>query len=294
MNINTTPLAMEIWTDPDARKQDPEQRALAVRLSISERCAGTRKQKENYAAALEYLNGVPLPYDCRLPDLPSECLEIERCAWRAFIDDLKLREVLSIEARNKLDEQLDAHRRGYGREGALPPFNEENVWSFFEQTCQNIPNLIKEALVEVFKWLTPGQRWTGCKTSDEFKVGAKVVLTYTAHANYSGGREVEYRSRGQVDALGNALSMLDGKGVRKSTVETGEDPKTCGAYSSAWNTAWGKGEVYEDAYLTAKPFQNQKVHITFKRLDLVAQINQAGAENVLREAGRKETRGFSH
>jgi len=292
MNINLNIHALTTWQDPNARLDEPA--AVALRLSIYERCAESRRLKECYAKALEYLVGVPLPYDCRVPKLEDECLEIERCAWRKFIDDLHLREVLSIEARTKLDKQLDEHTRGYGREQPLPPFTEENVFGFFEQTCANIPNLINEALQEVFKWLTPSQQWTGCKTSNEFKVGKKVVLCNVARPCYSGGLQVNYDRRPQVDALGNALSMLDGKGVRKNTCDKEQDRKLVGSYTDAWDHDWRQGRRYEDDYLIAKPFSNGNVHVTFKRLDLIEKINQAGADAVLQKAGREETRGFSH
>jgi hypothetical protein len=293
MNININNYAVTRWHDPSAQPPD-EPTAVALRLTISERCAETRLLKENYAKALEYLDGVPMPYDCRVPTLEDECLEIERCAWRKFIDDLHLREVLSIEARTKLDMQLDEHTRGYGREQPLPPFTEENVFGFFEQTCANIPSLINEALQEVFKWLTPSQRWTGCKTSNEFKIGKKVVLCYVASPCYSGGLQVDYDRRPQVDALGNALSMLDGKGVRKTQRDKEDDYKITGSYTDAWDHDWRQGLPYEDDYLIAKPFNNGNVHVTFKRLDLIEKINQAGAEAALQQAGREETRGFSH
>ncbi len=292
MNININNHALATWHDPNARPDESTE--VALRLSISERCAEVNRQKENYAKALALLDGVPLPYDCRMPSLEGECLEIERVAWRKFIDDLQLRPLLSIEARTKLDKQLDEHTRGYGREQPLPPFTEENVFGFFEQTCANIPNLINEALREVFKWLTPSQRWTGCKTSNEFKIGKKVVLCYVARPCYSGGLQVDYDRRPQVDALGNALSMLDGKGVRKTQRDKEEDYKTTGSYTDAWDRDWRQGLPYEDDYLIAKPFSNRNVHITFKRLDLIEKINQAGAEAALKEAGRQKTRGFSH
>lgn len=294
MNITTTPLAVTVWHDPNARSEEKEQRTVALRLSIAERCAGATRNKENYATALQYLAGVPLPYDCRLPSLQDECLEIERHAWRAFIDDLHLREILSIDARKKLDEQLSEHRRGYGKEAPLPPFEEGHVWGFFEQTCAAIPSLIQEALKEVFKWLTPGRAWTGCKTSDEFKIGKKVVVCRVAQLRYSHGMEVSYQYRAEVDALGNALSMLAGKGVRKSRAENEDERKLVGSYAAAWSFDWNESRLYEDEYLTAKPFQNGNVHITFKRDDLVAQINQAGAELILQKQGREESRGFSH
>jgi len=293
MNITATPLAVTVWKDPDG-KPPPEENSVALRLSIAERVAGVTRQKENYAAALEHLAGVPLPYDCRLPELAAECLEIERCAWRSFIDDLHLREVLSIEAREKLDAQLYEHRRGYGDKAPLPPFTEANVLSFFEQTCANIPNLIKEALREVFKWLTPSRRWTGCKTSNEFMIGKKVVLCGVASPRYGRGMDVNYHRRAEVDALGNALSMLDGKGVRKSRAEKEEDRKLTGSYADAWAYDWSEDRIYEDGYLTAKAFRNGNAHLVFKRADLIAQINQAGAEMALRQEGREKSRGFSH
>ena len=292
MNININNHALTTWHDPYARPDEPT--AVALRLSISERCAETRRHKENYAKALEYLADVPLPYDCRMPNLEDECLEIERCAWRKFIDDLHMREVLSINARNKLDKQLNENQRGYGREQPLPPFTEENVFGFFEQTCANIPNLINEALQEVFKWLTPSQRWTGCKTSNEFKIGKKVVLCYVASTGYGGELQVDDNRRAQVDALGNALSMLDGKGVRKTQRDKEDDYKITGSYTDAWDHDWRQGQTYEDDYLIAKAFQNRNVHITFKRPDLIEKINQAGAEAVLKKAGGQESRGFSH
>lgn len=294
MNLAATPTALTRWTDPNASREETEEKALAVRLSIGERCAAVRKQKENYATALTYLEGVPLPYDCRLPGLEDECLEIERCAWRAFIDDLHLREVLSIAARKTLDEQLDSHRDRCDRSKALPPFEEANVWGFFEQTCRDIPNLIREALAEVFKWLTPSARWTGCKTSNEFEVGKKVVLCGVARTSFSGRLETNHYHRGEIDALGNALWMLDGRGVRKSEARTPEEAKDCGPYWRAWSAAWGRGEVYEDDFLTAKAFKNGNAHLVFKRPDIVAKINQAAGEWVLQSGRREATRGFSH
>ena len=243
MNINLNNYAVTRWHDPSAQPPD-EPTAVALRLTISERCAETRLLKENYAKALEYLDGVPMPYDCRVPTLEDECLEIERHAWRKFIDDLQLRPLLSIKARETLDKQLYQNRRGYGDTQPLPPFTEDNVFGFFEQTCASIPHLIKEALTEVFKWLTPSQRWTGCKTSNEFKIGKKVVLCYVASTCYSGGLQVDYNRRAQVDALGNALFMLDGKGVRKTQRDKEDDYKITGSYTDAWDHDWRQGLPY--------------------------------------------------
>ena len=127
MNITIEPNAIALWRDPRASAEEKEQKAVALRLSIAERCAGVTRDKERYATALQYLEGVPLPYDCRLPTHVDECLEIERHAWRDFIDTLHLREILSVKGREKLDKQLNESHRGYGNEEPLPPFTEPNV-----------------------------------------------------------------------------------------------------------------------------------------------------------------------
>ena len=285
MNITTAPLAMQLWRDPDGSGETPEQKAVALRLSITERVAAVTRLKERYAIALDYLKGVPLPYDCRPPELADECLEIERSAWRTFIDDLHLREILSVQAREKLDKQLYENTRGYGREPALPPFDEANVWGFFEQTCNGIGDMFKEAVVEVFKWLTPGQKWSGLKTNSDFRIGMKVICCGAAEHYGSGTMHAAYSRRARIDALGNVLSLLDGKGVRKSPENS---------LSDAWTKAWQGSAPFEDGNMTAKAFSNGNVHITFKRKDLVDQLNQAGAEATLGEPGRQESRGFSH
>jgi len=88
--------------------------------------------------------------------------------------------------------------------------------------------------------------------------------------------------------------MLDGRGVRKSEARTPEEAKDCGPYCLAWSEAWKKGEIYEDDFLTAKAFKNGNAHLTFKRPDIVAKINQAAGEWALQAAGREKTRGFSY
>ena len=284
MNITTTPLAIAVWRDPNASVEEKEQKTVALRLSIVERCTLVTRQKERYALALDHLSGIPLPYDCRLPQLQDECLEIERCAWRSFIDNLHLREVLSVKARETLDKQLNENHRGYGREEPLPPFNEPNVWGFFEQVCARLGDMLKEAVVEVFKWLTPGTRWSGLKTNSDFRIGAKVICCSAASPSYRHGMQANIYRRAEIDALGNVLAMLDGKGVAKHPDNL----------SNLWTNAWEDGRIFESEYMTAKAFANGNVHIKFKRLDLVQRMNEAGNEAALPAAGRDESRGFSH
>lgn len=284
MTINFTQYAVQLWRDPDARP-DPET-AVALRMNITDRCAKAARQKERYAEALDIMRkeDIPLPYDCRMPELADECLAIERKAWQDFVADLHLREILSIKSAERLDRQLRSERR-CGQDDPLPPFTYDNVWAFFEQTVTGLEDMFKEAVVEIFEWLTPGNAYSGLKTNSPFKVGLKVIVGNTARRRYGEGFEIDYSARPRVNALGNVLSMLAGKGVRKHPDDL----------AASIDRAWGKSETYGDGYLTAKPFANGRCHITFKNAELVDKINQAARDKALRDPGWQENRrGFSH
>jgi hypothetical protein len=265
--------------------QDPsDTKAVAARLSIAERCQQCRKAKENLLAAIELLADVPLHADHEIRNQFSHpvdaCLYVGRVYWQKFVEDTGVKSMMSIKKREELDRQLYPDRcRSYHDESAkLPPFEEAQVYAFFDSICGGAGEMIKEAIREVFEWLRPSHKHY--KTNDEFQIGRKVILGYMAE-HYTG---VAYRRRAEVDALGNVLYMLDGKGVRKH-------PDTL---SNAISNAWRTSDTYEDEYLIAKRFANQNAHITFKRPDLIAQINASSGELWLRQQTEQKSRGFSH
>ena len=98
------------------------------------------------------------------------------------------------------------------------------------------------------------------------------------------GYHIPYGTEKNVDALGNVLSMLDGKGIEKH-------PNTL---SCMVNAAWNENRVFENAYLIMKGFKNGNAHITFKRMDLVAKINQCAGKLWLRDREKEASRGFLH
>lgn len=280
INVSTTAVAV----CPATYRDPSDTTAVAARLSIAERCAQCRKAKESLLAAIALLADVPLANDheirSQFGNPVDACLYVERVFWQRFVEDTGVKSMMSIKKREELDRQLypDRCRRFHDQSAALPPFEEAQVYAFFDAICRGAGDMIKDAIREVFEWLRPANRHY--KTNDDFMIGRKVILSYMAE-HYTG---VNYHRRAEVDALGNVLHMLDGRGVRKH-------PDTL---SNAISNAWRNGDTFEDEYLIAKKFANQNAHLTFKRPDLIAQINASSGELWLQQEAKQQSRGFSH
>lgn len=282
IKINQTSLVK--YSDPERHGHQQEENAIASRLSVSERVADCTRAKENLITAMELLKGVPTVNAHRFADMATEMQCVERAFWQAFVEETGIKSVMSIKDREQLDEQLrqERHSWQHGSIPALPPFTVENLHAFIDTTCANIGTMIQAAIKEVFEWLRP---WGGnYKTNDSWKIGEKVILSYMSESDWHNGHRVPYTRQANLDALGNVLSMLDGKGVMKHPDNL----------TSKINRAWQDSDVYEDDYIYAKCFKNQNAHIRFKRMDLVNQINATAGELCLREKAKEKSRGFSH
>ena len=280
MEITATPLALAKFIDPTKNGEAEDNTEIALRLSIAERVQRCTRQKENLLKAIELLQDVPTEERHNLDNPESGCLFIEQKAWRELVEATGIASAMSVKSREKLNSQLYETTR-HNAQTSLPPFTEANVFGFLDQTYRDMPQMIQDAVAEIFDWLRPSSRHY--KTNDEFMIGDKVILSWLVESNYSRGFRVSYRRAAHVDALGNVLSMLDGKGVTKH-------PHTL---SNKINTAWAASDTYSDEYLIAKGFKNNNAHIRFLRPDLIAKINQSAGPLWLRRESQ-QSRGFSH
>jgi len=282
--IQINPTSLVKYIDPDRDGRPQESTAVAARLMVCERVAECTRAKENLITAMDLLQGVPTVNAHRFADKETEMQCVERAFWKSFVEETGIKSVMSIKDRETLDEQLNQERKSWHQNGPapLPPFTEPNLNAFIDTTFANIGGMIQSAIKEVFDWLRPWK--SGHKTNDAWQIGDKVVLSYLSESDYRGGHRVPYQRQANLDALGNVLSMLDGKGCMKHPDNL----------TSKINRAWNESDVYEDDYIYAKCFKNQNAHIRFKRMDLVNQINATAGEMVLRERAKEQSRGFSH
>lgn len=190
-------------------------------------------------------------------------------AWRAIVERLELRRLLSIRRRDELDRQLQDVVE-------LPELTEENVFSMFQLSAANIDVYLEEAVTEIFEYLRPpGSR---LKTNTEFELGRKVILSWVVERGWNRGKyKVNHHREKYIVAIDNVFSMLDGKGPVKSYY--GE------LYGAITDSPEGVGET---PLFKFKCYQNGNLHLEFKRLDLVARLNAIAGGHRLKTAAEEK------
>jgi hypothetical protein len=192
--------------------------------------------------------------------------EMKREAWRVLVNRIGLRQIMSVKRKKEFDEQLE--------KGELPDITPETIMDCIMGLCQQAQDFAKEASKEVFDFLRPQNGWGGqYKTNNHFRVGRRVILTYAVEQGYraSGSFRPSHHKEQHLIALDGVFYLLDGKGVMREY----RGP-LCQAIMDCEG---GKGET---TYFRFKCFKNRNLHIEFKRLDLVQELNmQAVGERVI-------------
>lgn len=212
--------------------------------------------------------GVEVYYDGhRHNDVADVVKAMERRAWDVLVDKLGIKNVMSVKARTEFDEQL--------RKGELPPINEQTIASILLGLAGQADQFAKEAAREVFELLRPRGHLGGqYATNNAFRVGKRVILPYRVERKWGGdGWHVTYGREQELTAIDGVFHLLDGKGIMR---------ENRGPLVNAINAA--KDNRGETAYFRFKCFKNRNLHLEFKDLELVKQLNLlAVGERVLGE-----------
>jgi hypothetical protein len=194
--------------------------------------------------------------------------EMERQAWRVLVNALGVKNVMSVAKRKEFDEQI--------AKGSLPPICEQTVATILLGLAGQAKDFARDAAREVFDMLRPRDHRGGqYATNNPFRVGRRVILTYHVEQNWGGnGYRVEYNHQQEITAIDGIFHLLDGKGIMK--VNKGPLVEAINAVDKA-----GRGET---TYFKFKCFKNRNLHLEFKNLDLVKELNfLAAGERVLGE-----------
>jgi hypothetical protein len=198
---------------------------------------------------------------------PSDAIaDLRRQAWRRFVERFELRRAMSIAKSKELDDWI---------EKAEPePITQEAVAGLFRLHLQQLPEMLSEAVGEVYDFLRPPR--SSYKTNSEFELGRRVILSGWVEEGYSHGYRPSYHRRQHYVALDNVFSMLDGQGSTskgyRSELELAVE-----------NADTGKGET---RYFRFRAHRNGNLHLELKRLDLVQQFNaMAGGRRLRNGAG---------
>lgn len=182
---------------------------------------------------------------------------IKRNVWKAITEKCNVKEMMSIREAKTITEELET--------GSLPEITIENLQDFLSNLGDSLPDMINKAITEVFEFLTP-QR-SGLKTNQKQEIGERVILSSCVD---SWG--VSYHYRPHIQAIDNIFHLLDGKGISKH-------PFNLPTLLEQAVRGTDKKTTLETEYYSCKWFKNRNLHIKFKRLDLVQQINQKAGEN---------------
>jgi len=196
---------------------------------------------------------------------PEGVLEaMRRDAWSCLVERLELRRMMSVKRAKDLDEQL--------RHGDLPPITVENVEAFARGYSEQLPDMLREAVAEVYDWLRPrdGSFRAEYKTNNRVEVGRRVIVRIL-ECGWSKWH-VSHHWQPDLTALDNVFRALDGGGGTQQS-----------HYGELYDAISGAGRdgKWETRYFRGRNFKNQNVHIEFTRADLLARFNAiAGGKNL--------------
>lgn len=205
-------------------------------------------------------------------DPDSVIQRLSRQVWWYIVERLELRRMLSVERWSELQSKL-YNEHTY----ELPPVTEEAVFTFAKQYMDALPEMITEAVVEVFEWLRPRPHTKvgKLKTNTELEVGRKVILGYMVERLHpkrlGGGLHVRWGYGGRTEAaqqliaLENVFHSLDGRGQ----IAQSHKSELQQQIEAAGGPSHGETDLFK-----WRSCENGNLHLEFKRLDLLRRFNQ--------------------
>lgn len=213
-----------------------------------------------------------LPQGYRLEfEKPEEHIHaLRRQLWRALVERLEIRRMVSIKRADELDKWLDT---------VAEPITLETVLGLFRNYAESLPDMLAEAVEEVYNFLRP--RRSDLVTNSQYEVGEKVVLHGWVEPGFMRRMHVRYHYTAECRALENVFTALDGQGqISKSyRGELGD------AIEKATAETNYRGET---TYFRFRACKNGNLHLEFKRLDLVKRFNEmAGGRRLKHDAAAR-------
>lgn len=196
--------------------------------------------------------------------------DLRRQLWRALVERLEIRRMVSIKRAEELDKWLD---------GVTEPVTFETVFGLFRNYAESLPDMLAEAVEEVYNFLRP--RRSDLVTNSQYEVGEKVIVHGWIGLGVLRGLRVRYHYMNECRALENVFTALDGKGQITKSYQ-GELGDAIEKATAADNY---RGET---TYFRFRACKNGNLHLEFKRMDLVKRFNEmAGGRRLKHDAAAR-------
>jgi hypothetical protein len=193
-------------------------------------------------------------------DFSKKQKRMKAAAWRYLIDRIEIKKLASIARAKEIDKQL------HERPDTLPEITMDNIFGWLQSMDEQAKEFMQEAVLEVYKNLRPSAL-NRHKTNSAFRIGRKVILCGRIAPCYSGKNRfrANYHYQDELRALDNVFHLLDGRALSAyrggdllQQIETVEGP------------------IGETEFFRYKCYGNGNLHLEFRRMDLVQQINSIG------------------
>lgn len=183
--------------------------------------------------------------------VPAMLKCIDQEGWGYLMRESGLRTFMDCKTRAEWDKAF------YDK--TYPPFELEAVAGTFKDLYAKRGTMFEEGVINVFKRLS----WD-YKTNNPFRFGKRVILNYIANRYHTG------RNADEVDDLIRVFHVLDGKPEpdhRRGIAGVISDARIAGQQQA------------ETEYYKLRWFKNNNAHMTFKRPDLVTELNRIIAKH---------------
>lgn len=192
---------------------------------------------------------------------------IDRSIWRDLMLKSGMMALMDAQARDQWHKNLE--------EGDLPAISEANILSTFKQLHLNKRDVFERGIINVFKGLS----WD-YKTNSPCRFGKKIIINnLVTHNRWGFSLNWGWR-RDQLADLERMLYLLDGKPI----------PDNRGDISTRLMEHIRDNPtkaVYEDAFFSIRYFQKGTAHLTFKRPELIEEMNGIIAKHYPRMLPKK-------
>ncbi|HEB6949362.1 TPA: DUF4942 domain-containing protein [Salmonella enterica subsp. enterica serovar Hvittingfoss] len=197
-------------------------------------------------------------YDCWLMEKTETAMKaitrnIDRGIWKDLMQKSGMLSLMDAQARDEWYKNLEGED--------IPAVSEANILSTFKQLHLNKGEVFERGVINVFRGLS----WD-FKTNSPCKFGTKIIVSgLVKYDRWGFGLNWGWQ-RDRLADLERMLMILDGKPVPDNRADVTHR-------LSDHIDANRNSNRYEDEMFAIKYFQKGTAHITFKRPDLVDQLN---------------------
>jgi len=187
------------------------------------------------------------------PEREASLLEVDRIAWEGLVTRTGVVAVMDTRSRESWAKAL--------REGSFPPFEAAHIEATLHTLATSVPDFFGRSIEDVFRSLS----WD-YQTNSPCKFGKRIILAHVLDSRFNRAHPyVEHQSMSRLDDLVRAFRMIE-------KLPPLEHRHECYAVIAP-QIRDGVRKI-ETEYFSLRWFYKGTAHVTFKRPDLVDEMNK--------------------